>query len=68
METALRSIPTLVLYDDNGLEIFDKITYIPEYYLTNAEMDIFKEYSDEIVENYIKDGTIIVELGVGYLN
>ncbi|KAJ3068445.1 hypothetical protein HK102_007170, partial [Quaeritorhiza haematococci] len=46
--TLLRSIPTLVLYDDRGLEIFDQITYIDEYYLTNAEIDIFKRYGRQM--------------------
>lgn len=32
----LRSVPTILLYDDAGLELFDQITYLEEYYLTNA--------------------------------
>ena len=61
----VRSIPTIVLYDKKGLEIFDKITYEPEYYLTEAEIDIFKRYAEDIVKEYVEDGGVIVELGVG---
>ncbi|KAJ3264071.1 hypothetical protein HK104_006529, partial [Borealophlyctis nickersoniae] len=61
----VRSIPTLVLYDDKGLEIFDAITYNDEYYLTNAEIDIFERHGEEIVRDYVKDGAVLVELGCG---
>ncbi|KAJ3126601.1 hypothetical protein HK098_007356 [Nowakowskiella sp. JEL0407] len=61
----LRSIPTLVLYDDRGLEVFDQITYIPEYYLTNAEIDVFENHADQMVSQYVKDNSVLVELGVG---
>jgi hypothetical protein len=61
----LRSIPTLVLYDDTGLDIFDQITYIPEYYLTDAEIQIFETWGDEMMDVCVKDGGILIELGVG---
>ncbi|KAJ2742094.1 hypothetical protein GGI20_004723, partial [Coemansia sp. BCRC 34301] len=34
-----RSLPTLLLYDNAGLDLFDRITYLPEYYLTDCEID-----------------------------
>jgi hypothetical protein len=40
----IRSLPTLVLYDDKGLEIFDNITYHKDYYLTNSEIEICQRY------------------------
>ncbi|KAI9206856.1 histidine-specific methyltransferase, partial [Polychytrium aggregatum] len=63
----LRSIPTLVLYDDRGLDIFDKITYLDEYYLTNAEIDILTRRADEIVASGFRGHSeaIWIELGVG---
>ena len=61
----LRSIPTLVLYDDRGLELFDQITYLDEYYLTNAEKQIFETWGDEIMGTCVGDGGVLVELGVG---
>ncbi|KAJ3109712.1 hypothetical protein HDU96_007157 [Phlyctochytrium bullatum] len=61
----LRSIPTLVLYDDRGLDLFDQITYLDEYYLTNAEIQIFTDWGNEIISTCVQDGGILVELGVG---
>ncbi|KAJ3026765.1 UNVERIFIED_CONTAM: hypothetical protein HDU68_005111 [Siphonaria sp. JEL0065] len=61
----IRSIPTLVLYDDRGLEIYDKITYVEEYYLTNAEMQIFMDQGEEIIHQCVGDGGVLIELGVG---
>ncbi|KAJ3222740.1 hypothetical protein HDU81_009622, partial [Chytriomyces hyalinus] len=61
----IRSIPTLVLYDDAGLDIYDAITYVEEYYLTNAEMQIFMDLGDEIMDSCVGDGGVLIELGVG---
>ncbi|KAJ3267584.1 hypothetical protein HDV01_004733, partial [Terramyces sp. JEL0728] len=61
----LRSLPTMILYDDKGLEIFDKITYDRDYYLTNAEIEVLQNNSDELVEKYVKDGDVLIELGAG---
>ncbi|KAJ9066057.1 hypothetical protein DSO57_1013499 [Entomophthora muscae] len=61
-----KNIPTLVLYDDRGLQLFDQITYLDEYYLTGAEIDILQLQSAQIIEN-IPDGAAIVELGSGSL-
>ncbi|KAH8550613.1 hypothetical protein BGW37DRAFT_497697 [Umbelopsis sp. PMI_123] len=61
-----KKIPTLVLYDSRGLQLFDQITYLPEYYLTNAEIDILQRKCSEIVAN-IPDGSALIELGAGAL-
>lgn len=63
----IRSIPTMILYDRRGLELFDDISRnVPEYYLTNAEIDILETQLYQIVD-YIKDNSIIIELGAGSL-
>lgn len=62
----IRSLPTHILYDSKGLDLFDKITYTPEYYLTNCEIEICKKYGQEIA-SYVQDGSSLVELGVGYI-
>ncbi|KAI9718460.1 MAG: hypothetical protein M1828_006705 [Chrysothrix sp. TS-e1954] len=36
-----KSLPTLLLYDAEGLKLFEEITYLEEYYLTNAEIQVF---------------------------
>ena len=40
---------TVVLYDEKGLILYDQITDQKEYYLFNKELEIFKQYGDEIV-------------------
>lgn len=59
-----KSIDSVLLYDELGLQLFDEITRSDEYYLTNAERAILKHHADEIA-NRVKDGANIVELGSG---
>jgi len=60
------SLPTLILYDERGLKLFEKITYLDQYYLTNCEISILKTKSEEIVKRLgLRDGGIVVELGSG---
>jgi hypothetical protein len=61
---SLKSIPTFVLYDNLGLQLFDQITCLDEYYLTNAERAILQEHADELADR-VKNGSIIIELGAG---
>lgn len=58
------SFPTLLLYDTKGLKLFEKITYLNEYYLTNAEIDILTTHAKRIVER-IPENAQLVELGSG---
>ena len=59
------SLPTMLLYDSKGLDIFDKITYDKDYYLTDAEIDILQNNANGFVEKYVNDGDCIIELGAG---
>ncbi|ODN79544.1 hypothetical protein L202_03501 [Cryptococcus amylolentus CBS 6039] len=44
-----RSVPTVVLYDEEGLRLYDKITSdAPEYYLFNDELNLLKDHGKEI--------------------
>lgn len=44
-----KSIPTMVLYDEKGLRLYDAITEdAPEYYLFGAELGLFREHGGEI--------------------
>jgi hypothetical protein len=62
----VKSLPTELLYDTEGLHLFDKITYVPEYYLTAAEADILAAHGPDIVESCgIRDGSMLLELGAG---
>lgn len=60
-----KRLPTLLLYDEAGLKLFEKITYLDQYYLTNAEIDVLEACAHQIAERIAPD-SIIVELGSGY--
>ncbi|KAJ2699498.1 hypothetical protein FB645_005316 [Coemansia sp. IMI 203386] len=61
-----RSLPLVLLYDNKGLELFDRITYLPEYYLTNCEIEVLQSNIREIAAE-IPDGSDVIELGCGAL-
>src|SRR5258708_37833746 len=67
-----RELPTLVLYDEKGLRLYDHITTnAPEYYLFGAEEGILKTKADEIVQTMhqgkgVVPGEVVVELGAGF--
>jgi L-histidine N-alpha-methyltransferase len=60
-----KKIPSKYFYDHYGSILFQKITELPEYYLTNSEFEIFEDYKDEIAN--VMKGTYfnVVELGPG---
>jgi len=51
-------------YDELGSNLFDEITKQPEYYLTRTEMEIFRCYTAEIIEQLGKD-CLLIEYGSG---
>ena len=51
-------------YDQNGSDLFQKITELPEYYLTKAEIEILGDNLDEISELAGEDSALI-EFGSG---
>ncbi|KIX08574.1 uncharacterized protein Z518_03230 [Rhinocladiella mackenziei CBS 650.93] len=61
-----RTFPTLLLYDEKGLKLFEEITYLEEYYLTNAEIETLEAHAREIVAR-VPAGARLVELGSGNL-
>ena len=86
-ESGPRQLPTLLLYDEKGLQLFEKvcsvfpvmlarpllvvtdslqITYLREYYLTNDEIRVL-ETSAVAIAREIPDGSMVIELGSGYI-
>ncbi|KAF2240140.1 hypothetical protein EV356DRAFT_438136 [Viridothelium virens] len=61
-----KKLPTMLLYDEAGLRLFEKITYLEEYYLTNAEIEVLTMYAEQIAQR-IPEGSMVVELGSGNL-
>lgn len=62
---AEKTLPTLLLYDEQGLKLFERLTYLDEYYLTNAEIEVLEKYADRIAER-VQPNSLVVELGSGY--
>lgn len=54
-------------YDDAGSKIFSKIMNMPEYYLTDCEIELFEKQKEEITENLINGNRKldIIEPGSG---
>jgi len=59
-----KTLPCKYFYDDKGSELFRQICKLDEYYLTRTEIEIMKEFSNEMAEIIGKD-CLIIELGCG---
>jgi dimethylhistidine N-methyltransferase len=44
-----KALPSKLLYDATGSELFQRITDLPEYYLTRTEKKLLDEYATQIV-------------------
>jgi L-histidine N-alpha-methyltransferase len=56
-------ISSRFFYDDHGSGLFEKITELPEYYLTRTEKSILEKEAVGIVDRF--DGGQLIELGSG---
>ncbi|KAG9666342.1 hypothetical protein KCU99_g9781, partial [Aureobasidium melanogenum] len=43
-----KKIPTSILYEGRGIDLYERITQDPAYYLYNDELSIFKKYASEM--------------------
>ena len=59
-----RHIPSVLLWDQEGLKRFEKITHLDEYYLTQTEIDILEQSSHEIARK-LQPKSLLIELGSG---
>lgn len=60
-------MPSLLLWDEQGLRYFEDVTYSPSYYLTNEEIALLEKNKYKIAER-IEPGSMLVELGSGYVH
>ena len=60
-----RRLSSVYFYDDHGSELFERITELPEYYLTRVERQILETHADRIVEPVLSEPSCIVDLGAG---
>lgn len=62
-----KTLPPYLFYDDEGSRLYERITELPEYYLTRAERGILSLRARDIVQ-CIGDGAgsiTVIELGAG---
>lgn len=60
-----KHIPSKYFYDDAGSRLFQQIMNLPEYYLTNCEMQVLETHAADIVSKLGSGPVNIVELGAG---
>ena len=59
-----KSLSSKFFYDQNGSDLFQQITELPEYYLTKAEIEILDDNLDEISE-LVGEDSALIEFGNG---
>lgn len=57
-------LPSLLLWDDEGLRLFDAFSKTPDYYLRSKEMEILEHHVEDMAER-IPSGSALIELGCG---
>lgn len=63
-----KRISSHYFYDKAGDELFQQIMEMPEYYLTNSELEVFRDQSEAIIKSFDIDKTEdfeLIELGAG---
>ncbi|CAN5590896.1 L-histidine N(alpha)-methyltransferase [soil metagenome] len=66
-----KTLSPWLFYDEAGSNLFERITELPEYYLTRTERAIFAAHADEIIERAAAStadsapALTLVELGAG---
>ena len=51
-----KSLPSKYFYDEEGSKLFQQITELPEYYLTQCEFEIFQDKKEEM--DRFEQGTV----------
>ena len=59
-----KQLPTLLLYDEPGLKLFEEITYLDEYYLAGEEIELLENHASDIAHE-IAPNSVLIELGSG---
>src|ERR1700744_642036 len=60
-----KTLSPWLFYDEEGSQLFEQITRLPEYYLTRTERAIFARYANEILESVGYRPVTMIELGAG---
>ncbi len=63
LAAASKELPAKWFYDEHGSWLFERITELPEYYLTRRELEILESRAQDVAA--IARPTTLVELGAG---
>ncbi|ROW17656.1 hypothetical protein VPNG_00955 [Cytospora leucostoma] len=59
-----RQLPSALMYDEAGLELWAKIVDLPDYYIPSAEMDSLSKWGQGVIEE-LGEGKALIDLGSG---
>jgi L-histidine Nalpha-methyltransferase len=59
-----KTLPAKYFYDSTGSRLFDRITELPEYYLTRTELGLLKERAGDIAR-LLPENAALIEFGSG---
>ncbi len=62
LAAAQKTLPAKLFYDEAGCALFGRITELPEYYVTRAEMALLAHHAGEIAA-HAPEGAALVEYG-----
>lgn len=60
-----KRLPSWLIYDDRGSELFTEITQLPGYHPAQCEFEIFQNEKQAIADILAKDAFRVIELGAG---
>ena len=60
-----KKLPSKYFYDEQGDKLFQQIMRMPEYYLTDCELEIFKNQKGRILQAIGQNHFQLLELGAG---
>ncbi len=62
-----KTLSSKYFYDDEGSRLFQEIMKLPEYYLTNCELELFQKQTDAIFQSFANGDNAfdLIELGAG---
>ena len=63
-----KRLPPYLFYDEAGSHLYERITELPEYYLTRAETEILLAHAPDVIERVLRAGggpLSVIELGAG---
>lgn len=64
LQSTPRYLPSLLMWDNKGLRLFEKFAESKDYYATRTEMGLLNLYAERMA-TAIEPGSVLIELGSG---